>query len=213
MGIIYKNGIPYGNQPSIDATLTHQGEAADAKAAGDAVSELRNTLNQLETDTFGNINLTGTNNTGSTITAGTFFYNNGSLVRAKTDIQNGSAITIGTNAETVTAGGLNELNNNITTEIEKRLFVDKRNATSYQIPLNGKDAGAFWFALMYTATASSAFSVYSIFVNSNNSSVVISKMLGSDIRNYTGSVSGSVLTITVNDNLTVWAGIRVIKMN
>ena len=45
MGIIYKNGIAYGNQPSIDATLTHQGEAADAKAAGDAVSELRNTLN------------------------------------------------------------------------------------------------------------------------------------------------------------------------
>lgn len=47
MGIIYKNGIPYGNQPSIDATLTHQGEAADAKATGDAVSELRNTLSNL----------------------------------------------------------------------------------------------------------------------------------------------------------------------
>ena len=45
MGIIYKNGIAYGNQPSIDATLTHQGEAADAKAVGDAVGELRNTLN------------------------------------------------------------------------------------------------------------------------------------------------------------------------
>ena len=72
--------------------------------------ELKNTLTQLETDTFGNINLTGTNTTGSTITAGTFFYNNGSLVRAKTDIQDGSAITIGTNAETVTAGGLNSLN-------------------------------------------------------------------------------------------------------
>ena len=43
MGIIYKNGIAYGNQPYIDATLTHQGEAADAKATGDAVSELRQT--------------------------------------------------------------------------------------------------------------------------------------------------------------------------
>ena len=50
MGIIYKNGIPYGNQPSIDATLTHQGEAADAKATGDAVSELRNTLNNYLND-------------------------------------------------------------------------------------------------------------------------------------------------------------------
>lgn len=71
------------------------------------------TVDQLKTDTFGSINLTGTNNTGSTITAGTFFYNNGSLVRAKTDIQNGSTITIGTNAETVTAGGLNDLNNSL----------------------------------------------------------------------------------------------------
>ena len=33
-----------GQDAVIDATLTHQGEAADAKAAGDAVSELRNTL-------------------------------------------------------------------------------------------------------------------------------------------------------------------------
>ena len=33
-----------GEDAVIDATLTHQGEAADAKAAGDAVSELRQTL-------------------------------------------------------------------------------------------------------------------------------------------------------------------------
>jgi hypothetical protein len=44
MGIIYKNGIPYGNQPYIDATLTHQGEAADAKAVGDEIRDVRNTL-------------------------------------------------------------------------------------------------------------------------------------------------------------------------
>ena len=68
-----------------------------------------NALYQLRADTFGSIRLNGTNNTGSTITTGTFFYNNGSLLRAKTNIQNGSAITIGTNAETVTDGGLNSI--------------------------------------------------------------------------------------------------------
>ena len=94
----------------IDNTLTVSGKAADAKKTGDEISGVKNTLTQLKTDTFGNINLTGTNNTGSTITAGTFFYNNGTLVRAKTNILNGSAITIGTNTETVTAGGLNALN-------------------------------------------------------------------------------------------------------
>jgi hypothetical protein len=41
MGIIYKNGIPYGNQPPIDATLTHQGEAADAKATGDEIGDVK----------------------------------------------------------------------------------------------------------------------------------------------------------------------------
>ena len=102
------------NKTVIDDTLTNTGEAADAKAVGDEISDVRNTLTQLETDTFGNINLTGTNNTGSTITTGTFFYNNGALVRAKTAIQNGSAITIGTNAETVTAGGLNAINTSMT---------------------------------------------------------------------------------------------------
>ena len=96
-------------------------QTTDSTSVQSDLTGLKNTLTQLKTDTFGSINLTGTNNTGSTITTGTFFYNNGSLVRAKTDIQNGSAITIGTNAETVTAGGLNSLiavsSGNITSEV------------------------------------------------------------------------------------------------
>lgn len=51
-----------------------------------------------------------TNNTGSTISAGTFFYLNGSLVRAKSNIANGATLTANTNYETITAGGLNKLN-------------------------------------------------------------------------------------------------------
>ena len=95
------------------STLGSDDIANDSTVTGasvtDALDAVKNTLNQLKTDAFGNINLTGTNNTGSTITAGTFFYNNGSLVRAKINIQNGSSITIGTNTETVTAGGLNSI--------------------------------------------------------------------------------------------------------
>ena len=59
-----------------------------------------------------NISITGsTNNTGSTITSGSFFYKNGTLVRAKTDIANNATLTLNTNYEIVTAGGLNALNN------------------------------------------------------------------------------------------------------
>ena len=53
---------------------------------------------------------TGTTNaTGATITKGTYFYLNGTLVQAKADIASGATFTSGTNYEAVTAGGLNAL--------------------------------------------------------------------------------------------------------
>lgn len=55
------------------------------------------------------ISITGsTNNTGLTIKQGTYFYLNGNIVRAKTDIANGATLTSGTNYETITAGSMNE---------------------------------------------------------------------------------------------------------
>lgn len=56
------------------------------------------------------ISITGTtNNTGATITAGTYFYLNGILVKAMTSIANGATLTENTNYTKVTAGSLNEL--------------------------------------------------------------------------------------------------------
>lgn len=59
--------------------------------------------------------LTGTTNTsGDTITAGTWFYLNGVLVKAKADIANGATFTKDTNYEEKTVGDeLTELNSNI----------------------------------------------------------------------------------------------------
>ena len=52
-----------------------------------------------------NLDLTGTiNTTGSTISSGTYFYLNGTLVRAKTDIASGATFTLNTNYEVVTVG-------------------------------------------------------------------------------------------------------------
>ena len=60
------------------ATLGSDDIANDSTVTGasvtDALDAVKNTFTQLKTDTFGNINLTGTNNTGSIIKAGTFFY-------------------------------------------------------------------------------------------------------------------------------------------
>ena len=55
------------------------------------------------------IQITGsTNDTGATITSGTYFYLNDTLVRAKTDIANGATLTLNTNYEVITAGALND---------------------------------------------------------------------------------------------------------
>lgn len=63
-----------------------------------------------------NISITGTtNNTGSTISSGTFFYKDGDLAQAKTSIANGATLTLNTNYELVTAGGLNNLNEGLNT--------------------------------------------------------------------------------------------------
>ena len=48
-----------------------------------------------------------TNNTGSTIAKNQFFYLNGTLVRATTDIANGATLTSGTNYTGVSSGAVN----------------------------------------------------------------------------------------------------------
>lgn len=54
------------------------------------------------------IQITGTvNDTGSTIASGTYFYLNGTLVRAIASISNGATLTLNTNYEEVTVGALN----------------------------------------------------------------------------------------------------------
>ena len=61
-----------------------------------------------------NIFLSGTNDTGSTIASGTYFYNNDVLRRATSSISNSSSIT-NSNSKVVN-GSLNELNNPVTTK-------------------------------------------------------------------------------------------------
>ena len=81
------------------------------QATGQGLATVGSTIgNKAPKSDLASISITGTtNNTGSTIQAGTFFYLNGSLVRATASISNGATLTSGTNYEVVTAGGLNRL--------------------------------------------------------------------------------------------------------
>lgn len=81
-----------------------------------------------------------TNATGSTITKGTYFYLNGKLCLAKSDIANGATFTLNTNYEVVTAGGLNSLNSALTANYNLGTVVDLTSytgSTKYTIPKDG----------------------------------------------------------------------------
>ena len=66
------------------------------------------TADKADKSDLASISITGTtNNTGLKIPIGRYFYLNGALVRAKTDIANGATLTANTNYEAVTAGLLN----------------------------------------------------------------------------------------------------------
>lgn len=77
MGAFMLNGVPYGLQ---DATKADKADIASIITTG------------------------ATNATGATITAGTYFYLNGTLVRALVDIASGATYTLNTNYEAVTVG-------------------------------------------------------------------------------------------------------------
>lgn len=69
---------------------------------------VKSAITSVESDLAGQ-HLTGsTNTTGATITAGTYFYLNDVLVRAKTSIAANAAFTEGTNYETITNGIIND---------------------------------------------------------------------------------------------------------
>ena len=98
------------------------------QATGQGLASFGSTIgNKAPKSDLASPSITGsTNNTGSTIKASTFFYLNGTLVRAMTDIANGATLTSGTNYETVTAGGLNKLNDDVKKSVSEywSLFTD-----------------------------------------------------------------------------------------
>lgn len=98
------------------------------------------------------ISITGsTNNTGSTIGAGTFFYLNGSLVRAKTNIANGATLTVNTNYETVTAGGLNRLYSVVDTLKQTKAWVLVGTKTAKNDPISfSSDANEIFISFKHS---------------------------------------------------------------
>ena len=96
----------------IDNTLSVTGKAADAKKTGDEISDVRNTLNSLETDVGylkSDIGIVEDTDTAQhTISAGQYVIWKGQLYTANAAIPSGTTLS-GTNLTAVSGGGFNAL--------------------------------------------------------------------------------------------------------
>lgn len=102
-GVLIGNGSKVGTKSLDTSSLTNDADHVPVS------SVVKSAITKVETD-LASIHATGsTNTTGAKIDAGTYFYLNNVLVKAKTDIAVNASYTSGTNYETVTAGALNDL--------------------------------------------------------------------------------------------------------
>lgn len=126
---------PYINMDGSRTTL--------GNVTGD-ISDIRDDIDTLDgkiddtTDSITPVSQTGTKATAA-ITAGTYFYLGGDLVKAKTDIAIDDTFTENTNYEKVTAGGLNDLIGMVDA-LDGRLDTAETNITNLQVYLDYKVA-------------------------------------------------------------------------
>lgn len=111
MGLDGSGSVSSVNNQSPDTNGNVTVTASDISTTGNTsvqteINAVKNSLNAVE-DALAPLKLTGTNTTGSTIKTGTFFYNNGVMVRATTDISVNASITSSNSTAASIEGALN----------------------------------------------------------------------------------------------------------
>lgn len=105
--------VPSSQLPDVDYTdVTNKPSINSVTLSGNKTATDLGLVNN--TDLTDIIATGPTNATGNTITSGLYFYLDGVLCKAKSDIASGATFTLNTNYEVVTAGGLNSLNSALT---------------------------------------------------------------------------------------------------
>ena len=108
--ILYENGKAIGGE----GHPTDAGDITFDNTGTDLISEnVEDAIVEVNANSAKSADLTSIFESGTTasqvISAGTYFYLNGTLVRAKIYIASGATFTLNTNYEVVTAGALNEI--------------------------------------------------------------------------------------------------------
>ena len=143
-----------------------------------------------------------TNTTGSTITSGTFFYLDGVLVRAKTNIASGATFTLNTNYEAVTAGALNWINSDLTAKtVVRQNYVNGQtvvNVTAKETSLNGH--GYLVFFPFFTSASNIALDARYVYITESGSGLISSWFVHNTTNELSSiTYSGNVITFTFNN--------------
>ena len=130
----------------------------DNTSSGLDATNVQEAIDEVNDNKANKTDLTNISQSGATatqdISSGTYFYLNGTLVRAKTGIASGASFTLNTNYEVVTAGGLNEL-------IKTYSFTATLDANGSTGVLNLPDDLRFIIGATYSGTGYGIITVYS----------------------------------------------------
>ena len=132
------------------------------------------------------------------ISAGTYFYLNGTLVRAKTAIASGATFTENTNYEVVTAGALNAVNaNNFQTAVSLVSYTSSSNL--YTFPTDG------YVHIQSSAHSGNSVNMY-LFGASGNISILKTASLARDYV-YVKAGMRAYFSLTGSDNVINFYGL------
>lgn len=193
------NTLNPGDKIAIDKSGNTEAKCIDASIILDQFTDLTN--NKANKSDLTSISITGSkNNTGSTITSGSFFYKDGTLVRAKTDIANNATLTLNTNYEIVTAGGLNALNN----ALSKNKFGTRENIGGYTgsffpIPHDG------YVSIQVADNNQSSYGILSVYDSNDTKGLELESVSNGNYANQMACFVRAGMKVKITKNSSVYA--------
>lgn len=172
--ILYENGKAIGGEghPTDADDITFNNTGTDLVS-----EEVESAIKEVNGKSAKSADLTSISESGTTasqaISAGTYFYLDGTLVRAKTAIASGATFTLNTNYEVVTAGALND-------RLWKTLVTDATSANLSTVQWNEADViihrvGTTTFAITFHLNKNTPTGYY--YIGSNSSGFVGARVL------------------------------------
>lgn len=196
-----------GAQANIENLQTRAGMAT-ALNFGDNLTDGVNTLKTIEgTDAYVNT---------ATYAVGDYCIYNKTLYKCNTAVTSGEEFDPSKWTATSIKNEFSELNSNYTqigNQISTaKIGIDSSNKTTFTFQnLHNLNANMYKHGLVIIGTGSTNCTVYMLWINDSNTDIIFKNLTSTTVRNLTGSISGTTLTITADS--TAYGGIKLLWLN